>query len=219
MAGRQRGRPRSLNVARRYTPTNAVCGRKHCTICGRWRHASDFNADRAERDNGFRLHPSCRPCRQAYEAARRERERNAQWRGPYQEVVDKGDGIDAGPFLRWLDDWRGYRAVHRSQLGQRNDRNRPLATEEEICKLAGVSVRALGRARTEGRISWVLVDRMLTVVGANQTLPEMYPELYPDLELDSWCEECRTVVAPFCGVCPLCDGPVSKWQEPEEMAA
>lgn len=55
-----------------------------------------------------------------------------------------------------------------------------MATLEDLAELAGVSVRTLSRAKTTGRISIAVIDRVLIAAGADTYLVDLYPDLYEE---------------------------------------
>jgi hypothetical protein len=84
--------------------------------------------------------------------------------------------VDAGPFLAWLDRWRERQDQMRTMSSP--DFPRPVASLEDLAALADISARAFSRARQSGRVSHILVDRVLVAAGGDTPLSLLYPELY-----------------------------------------
>jgi hypothetical protein len=91
------------------------------------------------------------------------------------------DAVDAGAFVEWLERWRSRQDAMRFQQGSGwgfDGIDRPVASLEDLAELAGVSVKALWRARKLGRVSLTVVDKVLIAAGADTYLWELYPEAY-----------------------------------------
>lgn len=93
----------------------------------------------------------------------------------------KGDAVDSGPFIAWLDEWQAHQASQRT-FGMDPANYCPSAGLGDLADLAGCSVKAFWRARHEGRITISLVDRVLIAAGGSTMLIDLYPQLYPDVE-------------------------------------
>jgi hypothetical protein len=86
----------------------------------------------------------------------------------------KADAVPAGPFIEWLAEWLAKQDQQRSSMGVADS---SMAGLEDLAALAGCSARAFSRARTDGRISLAIVDRVLVRAGDC-----MWHDLYPEEE-------------------------------------
>ena len=151
-----------------------VCGRKLCTVCGRWRPVSDFPLWRCP--DGARLAPRCDACVRAYlrrryhretpeqrklrreygriwrEAKRRERGVPVRpWGGRKRSVVDRPERIliPAAPLVKLLEPYRDT-----EKLG-------------ELARRAGVPDRSIGRLLSgeSARVRIDLADKLAVALG------------------------------------------------------
>lgn len=105
--------------------------------------------------------------------------------GPYQENTSYQESVPAAPFLAWWDDWLAERdrvPAHEVWHGrQLEGPGRALWSQHAICQEAGVSEKAIRRARREGRVTLAVVDRLLTRASHGETtVNDLYPyEEYP----------------------------------------
>lgn len=134
--------------------SDVVLGRKFCATCGRWRHVFDFH----------RGHRTCKTCKSHERFVR-------QVQKPYSDNLSCGEAIFAERFFRWFDGW--LKRHEHLWVGNVDEYATPLVTENTIMEAVGSHQRTLSRARSEGRISRALVDRILVVLDAEVQLWEL----------------------------------------------
>jgi hypothetical protein len=168
-------------VSTTYAPQNAVTSTPPRSPNGRWRLLVEFGRNTAD-GTCFQAH--CKTCHRVACRDANRAQRRQQALGPYREQHNSyADTVDSGPFVEWVERWAEAQDRMRVQQGSKrrwgfDGIERPVATLEDLAELAGVSVRAFSRARTTGRISAAIVDRVLIAAGADTYLWELAPEAY-----------------------------------------
>jgi hypothetical protein len=152
-----------------------VCGRRHCTACGRWRHGLDFACNRRE---PLMLAGRCRTCmRRQQRAARRDPQRG-ELRREYQRIWAEGKrrrlGIPArhwqrgrlykAPSAKWTVPAEPIRRLVTEQLRYEDART--------LARRAGVTPRLLHRLLHEAPagLSVAAADRLAVALGLHLDL-------------------------------------------------
>lgn len=168
-----------------------VCGRKFCSICGRWRPAVDFSCYRRD---PLKLASRCRTCARADGLAMRRDPQRGELRREYDRIWKEGRRRAAGvPERQYGPLARVHQLPNEKHQGNAVPRE-PLAIEirrwqsrdfdrtlQNLADISGVWEKRIREVVNErdGNVSVPIADTLCVAMGLH--LSEVYPELY-DLE-------------------------------------